>query len=210
MSETKMTNNESLLLIEQMIGRAKREERDSGWGWIIWGFLLFFASIIHYILILAGTNKGGMVWNVFGILAVIIFTVSLSGKYFKKGKPAVKTYTGELVDMIGNGFFISLLVIVIGNATTGVGNTGANFGYLLLLYAFWLFIHGAAFRFKPMKYGAFVNWAGALVIFLWYKDLGKHVLLIHAICVLLGYIIPGFMAQKNFARKNKEEEKVIL
>jgi hypothetical protein len=30
MGETKMTNYESLLLIEQMIGRAKREEKDSG------------------------------------------------------------------------------------------------------------------------------------------------------------------------------------
>jgi hypothetical protein len=210
MGETKMTNHESLLLIEQMIGRAKREEKDSGWVWIIWGFILFSASLTHYVLILFGINNGGMVWNVFGVLAVILVTVSFSKKYFSKGSASVKTYTGEQVDMIGNGFFISLGIMVIGNITTDVGNTGANFGYLLLLYACWLFIHGAAFRFKPMKYGAFINWAGALVIFLWYKDLGKHVLLIHAICVLLGYIIPGFMAQKNFERKNSEVDNVTL
>jgi hypothetical protein len=210
MVETKMTNHESLLLIEQMIGRAKREEKDSGWGWIIWGFLLFSASLTHYVLILFGINNGGTVWNVFGVLAVILVTVSFSKKYFSKGSASVKTYTGEQVDMIGNGFFISLGIMVIGNITTDVGNTGANFGYLLLLYACWLFIHGAAFRFKPMKYGAFINWAGALVIFLWYKDLGKHVPVIHAICVLLGYIIPGFMAQKNFERKNSEVDNVTL
>jgi hypothetical protein len=210
MDGKKMTNNESLQLIEQMIGRAKHEEKDSGWGWIVWGILLFAASIIHYFLLLAGVKGGGMVWNIFGILALILIAVSLTGKYRSKGKTVVKTYTGELVDMIGNGFFVSLGVVVIGGITTGIGNTGANFGYLLLLYAFWLFIHGAAFRFKPMKYGAFINWGGALVIFIWYKDLGRHVLLIHAICVLLGYIIPGFMAQKNFARKNSEGDNMTL
>lgn len=206
MEKDTMTNYGSLQLIEQMINRAKDEEKDSGWGWIIWGFLLFFASVIHYLLLLAGIKNSGMVWNVFAVLAGVLIASSLFRKYVLKQKKDVKTYTGELVDMIGNGFFISLLVLVVGGATTGLERTGANFGFLLSLYAFWLFIHGAAFRFKPMKYGAYINWAGAIVIFLWYKELGREVLLVHAICVLLGYIIPGFMAQRNFAAKNKGGE----
>jgi hypothetical protein len=201
MKETKLTNNESLQIIEQMIGRAKQEEKDSGWGWIIWGWQLFIASVFHYVALLLGKKYGSLVWNVFAVSAVLLLAYSY---VMKKRSPSVQTYTGELVNKIGNAFFISLVVMVVGNANSGTNETGVNFGYLLLLYAFWMYIHGAAYRFNLLKYGAFISWAGALAIFIWHKELGKHVLLIHAVCVLLGYIIPGYIAEKNFKSGKSE------
>lgn len=201
MKETKLTNTESLQIIEQMIGRAKQEEKDSGWGWILWGCLLFFASIIHYVALLNGKQYGNLIWNAFAIAAFLLMAYSF---FMKKKAPSVQTYTGELVGKIGNAFFISLVVAVVGNVTSGLTSTGVNFGYLLLLYAFWMYIHGAAYRFNLLKYGAFINWAGALAIFIWHKELGKHILLVHAVCVLLGYIIPGYIAQKNFVSGKSE------
>ncbi len=201
MEQKKLSNTESLQLIEQMISRAKQEEKQGGWGWIIWGWLLFLASIAHYTLIMLGIKGGMIVWNVFGIAAFALMAYNLYQDNIAKSSDPVKTYTGELVNKIGNAFFISLLVLVIGNYTTNADRSGVNFGYLLLLYAFWMYIHGAAFRFNLLKYGAFVNWIGALVIFLWYRELGRHTLLIHAACVLAGYIIPGYIAQKRFGKR---------
>jgi hypothetical protein len=146
-------------------------------------------------------NEGRKVWLVFGVAGIILMMYSVYRKRFLKRDQPVRTYTGELVDRIGDAFFISLMVTVIGANATGAFSSGVNFGYLLLLYAFWLYIHGAAFRFQPMKYGAYINWAGAIIIFLWYKELGRNILLIHAACVVLGYIIPGYMAQKKFGKK---------
>lgn len=201
MEEKKLSNTERLQLIEQMIGRAKQEEKQGGWGWIIWGWLLFLASISHYILIILGIKGGMIVWNVFGIAAFALMAYNLYQENIAKNSDPVKTYTGELVNKIGNAFFISLLVLVVGNYTTNADRSGVNFGYLLLLYAFWMYIHGAAFRFSLLKYGAYLNWIGALVIFLWYRELGRHTLLIHAACVLAGYIIPGYIAQKRFGKR---------
>jgi hypothetical protein len=200
--EKKLTNAESLQIIELMINRAKSEEKDSGKGWIIWGWLLFIASMTHYLMIMFDFNEGRKVWLVFGVAGIILMLYSVYMKRFRKTDEPVKTYTGELVDRIGDAFFISLMVTVIGANATGAFSSGVNFGYLLLLYAFWLYIHGAAFRFQPMKYGAYVNWAGAIIIFLWFKELGRNILLVHAACVALGYIIPGYMAQKKFGKKN--------
>jgi len=195
MKDKQLSNEESLQLIEQMIGRAKQEEKTSGWGWIIWGWLLFTASMAHFISIQAGRNLGNYIWNILTISALVL--ILLSALLQKKGMET-RTYTGELVDKFGTAFFLSLVVMVLGNFITGLTETGANFGYLLLLYAFWMYIHGAAFRFRLLTAGAILNWAGALVIFFWTKELGSYILLVHAVCVLLGYVIPGHMAKRQF------------
>ena len=203
MQEKKLSEGESLQLIEQMIGRAREEEKDSGSGWIIWGWLLFTASLIHYSTIVFDIKSGRIIWMVFGVLALLLMAYTSFRRWKAIGSSRVRTYTGELVDKIGIAFFISLLVMVVGNMTTGINSTGENFGFLLLLYGFWMYIHASAFRFQLLKFGAFANWAGALVIFIWHEDLGRNILLVHAACVALGYLIPGYVSQKRYSLKNK-------
>lgn len=203
--EKRLSNTESLVIIEQMITRAKQEEKDSGWGWIIWGWLLFIASITHYVMSTLGIKGGIRVWLIFGIAGILLLIYSNVRNRFSAVK-TVTTYTTELVNRIGDAFFISLMVMVLGNAVSGLNESGVNFGYLLLLYAFWMYIHGAAYLFRPMKIGAFINWAGAVVIFIWHVELGRNILLVHGLAVLLGYIVPGYMAQRNFRLKQSSEK----
>ena len=49
-----------------MIGRARAEENGSGRGWIIWGWLLFIASLAHYYMIRQAFSKVillEMIWD---------------------------------------------------------------------------------------------------------------------------------------------------
>lgn len=199
MPEPRLTENESLQIIEQMIGRARQEEKDSGWGWIVWGCLLFLASITHYVLIKAGVPRPSRAWNYFAYAAALLVLISVVSRFIGAGKGRVRTYTKEMVDKMGLAFFISLVVMSYGNSITELNNSGVNFGYLMLLYAFWMYIHGSAYRFPLLKYGAYVNWLGAVLVFYFAKELGAEVLLVHAACVALGYLIPGFVAQKRFS-----------
>ena len=205
MEKDQLSGTDSIRIIEQMIGRAKEEEIDNGIGWVIWGWMLFLASIINYVMIVMDAPNKYIIWNIFGIAALVFVVYSMFVKQFfiTPKKPRVKTYTNELVNRMGIAFFISLLVMVLGNYLSGANQTGVNFGYLLLLYGFWMYIHGSAFRFNLLKAGAYVNWAGALIIFLWYQELGKNILLVHAVCVALGYIIPGHIAQRRFGMANR-------
>jgi len=41
MEEKNLTEQESMLIIQQMINTAKHEQKDDGIGWIVWGWLLF-------------------------------------------------------------------------------------------------------------------------------------------------------------------------
>lgn len=196
-----LSSEESLRLIEQMIGRARAAEKDSGRGWILWGWLLFMASIVHYGFIKADINKGNLVWMIFGIsAAMLIFYEQFLRKFFVKPVVKVKTYTNELVNKFGIAFFVSLSIMVYGNSQLNLNSNGFNFGYLLLLYGFWMFIHGSAFRYRLLIIGAIINWIGAFVIFYFKEKLGAEVLLVHAFCVAMGYLVPGHIALIKFGK----------
>ncbi len=200
---TSFSGEESLRLIEQMIGRARAAERDSGRGWILWGWLLFLASIVHYGLIKADIHEGTLVWQVFGIsAAMVVVYEQFLRKYFVKPVIKVKTYTNELVNKIGVAFFISLAIMVYGNSQLDLNNAGLNFGYLLLLYGFWMFIHGSAFRYRLLIIGALINWTGAFTIFYFKEKLGAEVLLVHAFCVAMGYLVPGHIALIKYGKSD--------
>ncbi|WP_315818243.1 hypothetical protein [Paraflavitalea speifideaquila] len=88
-----------------------------------------------------------------------------------------------------------------------MSNSSFSFGYFYVLYAFWMFIHGSAIRFKPLIVGAWVNWAAALAIF-WVKDF-KYDMMISALAVLVGYLIPGYMLRAEFRKKMQSSERII-
>jgi hypothetical protein len=207
MEKNQLSGTDSMKIIEQMIGRAKEEEKDSGLGWIVWGWMLFLASIINYVMIVIDAPDKYVIWNYFGLAGILFFLYILLIKPFLKTRIKVMTYTNELVNRIGIAFGISLFIMVFGNQRSGMNTSGLNFGYLLIIYGFWMYIHASAFRYKLLKAGAFVNWAGAIVIFIFYKELGKNILLVHAACVALGYLIPGHIAQKRFSMITKEADK---
>lgn len=203
MAEKKLTDKESLQIIEMMIGRARQEERTTGWGWMVWGGLLILASLLHYWSLVSGMPYGNEVWAGFGVAAAVLIVYSTWKNRSMAGKGNARTYTGDLVNNLSHAFFLSLVIVSFGNATTGLNENGSNFGYLLLLYAFWMYIHGSAFRFRLLTYGAFVNWAGAIAIFSFYEQLGRNILLVHAVCVFLGYIVPGYVAQKKLREESQ-------
>ena len=207
MEKNQLSGTDSMKIIEQMIGRAKEEEKDNGLGWIVWGWMLFLASIINYLMIVIDAPDKYIVWDFFGLAGLLFFLYLLLIKPFMKAKIKVMTYTNELVNRIGIAFGISLFVMVFGNQRSGMNASGLNFAYLLIIYGFWMYIHASAFRYNLLKAGAFVNWAGAIVIFIFYKELGKNILLVHAACVALGYLIPGHIAQKRFSMTTKEADK---
>ena len=141
------SGEESLRLIEQMIGRARAAEKDSGRGWIVWGWLLFLASVIHYGLIKADIQKGSLVWQIFGVTAaILVIYEQFLRKYFIKPVLKVKTYTNELVNKFGIAFFVSLAIMAYGNNQLNLNQAGFNFIICALWisdFIFWTICHNS-------------------------------------------------------------------
>jgi hypothetical protein len=64
-----------------------------------------------------------------------------------------------------------------------------------------MYIHGSAIQFKPLIVGAYVNWLAAIAIFL-LNDIGL-IMIVSALAVLSGYLIPGYMLKAEYRKKMK-------
>lgn len=202
MEEKKLSGEESLLLIQQMIQVAKDEHRERGDGWLIWGWLLFAASVSSAVLSYARLGRYiGWVWLSMLAIGLIVYTL---GHLQKKNREKVQTYVQDLLHKIGTGFFISLLAIV---AAAYITHNRFSFGYFFVLYAFWMFIHGSAIRFRPLIIGAWVNWAAAIAIFM-ISDY-KYIMMISALAVLIGYLIPGYMLRAGYRKKMQSSDRIV-
>jgi len=201
MEERQLSQQESLLLIQQMIQTAKKEQKDDGKGWIVWGWMLFAASILTIANLQFNWFSTYFFWNIFGIATIIIFVYETITSVFLKKRERVRTYTKDLFEKLNAGFFICLLFIIIA-INTGVPPT-KGFALLISLYAFWILIYGSALNFKPSVIGAYMTW-GFGIAALFVKTF-EWVMILHALAVLIGYIIPGHIANKEFKKLHRKE-----
>lgn len=195
MEEKQLTSQESLALINEMISNARHEVKDDGKGWLLWGTMIFLASLSTYFIIVFDLPVSIWIgWNLFGI-----FTVLMLGYNLIKPKPKrkAKTYVDELLRLFDIGFTICIFVIIF-SINVGV-SPGHGFGYFLMVYAFLMLVEGGALRFKPLLIGAVVNWIGAIGIF--FCEPFRYDMLITAGAVFIGYIIPGLMLRSQHKRR---------
>jgi hypothetical protein len=226
--EKQLTQHESFSIIQQMLDQAKNEQKDDGKGWIVWGWMLFVVSILSALNVeFKWVSNIFIFWNAFGIITVLYFIFETVRYFFFKRTEKVKTYTGDLFKKLNIGFFISLLFIITsinvgtqvifhalkpfeetlneGNAFSKVIYTPINIGFasLMSVYAFWILIYGTALNFKPSVIGAYITWAiGFTAMFI---NRFQYVMLLQALAVLCGYIIPGYLANRQFKRVQRKE-----
>ena len=212
MEET-FSKEESLHLISRMINAAKKEQTDNGVKWIVWGWVLFTISILTVINLNYHWFDVGFFWNVFGGLVILYCFISVIRNGFFTKTEKVKTYTRDLLSKLNAGFFISLVFIIISmnvanyflNKKYGIFevipiNTG--FALLINLYAFWILIYGTALNFRPSVIGAYCTWAvGFAALFM---KTFEQVMLLHALAVIVGYIIPGHIANSQFKKLHQK------
>jgi hypothetical protein len=198
MEETNLTEQESMRIIQQMINTAKREQKDDGVGWIIWGWLLFLVSILTYINLQTHWFSTWYFWNAFGILSLLLILFTIVRFFYSRGRLRARTYTGELFNKLNVGFFISLGFIIVG-INRGIEPVH-GFPLLIGLYGFWILIYGTALDFKPSVIAAYVTWAlGAAAFFV---DSFAAIMLLHGAAALIGYIVPGHIAYSQFRKLN--------
>ena len=197
-NKQQLSNEKSMEIIYQMISQAKTNITDSGLSWLLWGSMIILASLSTYVFLYIGADNIFLGWNIFGIVTIILLLYDL----FRPKKKLVRTYVGDLMKFVDIGFIISLFTIIFA-INVAVGANG-GFGFFLMIFAFFMLIKGGAIKSRSLILGAAVNWAGAIAMFI-NKEF-KYDMLIMAVAVLIGYIIPGIILWLDY-RKHKNSLK---
>ena len=198
-NDEQLSKEKSLEIIHQMINQAKANISDSGLSWLLWGSLLFLASLSTYFFMSVGSDNIFLGWNIFGAVTIVLLAYDVVKPKQKK----VKTYVDDLMRMVDIGFFVCLFVIILSINISVSPNEG--FGFMLMVFGFLMLIKGGFVKSKGLVIGAMVNWAGAIAIFI-NKEF-KYDMLIMAAAVLIGYIIPGLILWTQYKRSNNISKK---
>lgn len=148
MEEKQISGQEGLAIIQQMINTAKKEQKDNGMGWIIWGWLLFLASVFTWINIKTQWRSTWFFWNLFGALTLVVLLYQVIRYSFFRRKDRVRTYMKDLFEKLNVGFFIQLFFVILA-MNLGVSPL-KGFAILIGTYGFWILIYGALLDLSPL------------------------------------------------------------
>lgn len=193
-TEQAPSEQESLDIIHKMIHSAKRDLEDNSFHYLLWGWLVFLASTIQFVLIQMQNPHSYLGWMILMPVGGVISAIygSRQGK-----KQRVKTYMDEVFKYILISFLVSLFFILAFMSKLGL----MTYPLVMVVYGMWLFTSGAIIHFRPLIVGGILNWGLAIIaIFLPFE----FQLMILAIAVMFGYIIPGYMLKNKFRTEQKQ------
>src|SRR6185312_5792683 len=107
--EKELTQEESLRIIQNMLNEAKNDFTGDAFIFLLWGWLVFIASVAHFTLFaIYHSNAAGNVWMLMplgGIVTIIYFIK-------KRKRDRTKTNVTEFLKFIWIAFTVSLLIIM--------------------------------------------------------------------------------------------------
>jgi hypothetical protein len=210
-----MTNNEeftekeSLQLITDMINKTKQSFHDTGFGPIMWGFVVTLCAFATFLSLQFDLILPFDIWilTIVAIVPQIIYSIRESK--LKK----VKTYNDVAMDFtwISFGISMGILAVVINSMISDITTTIPNYmevrgtfrlnnhitGIYLIIYAIPTFISGGIMKFKPMLFGGVLCWLLAIVSAF---TNGKMDMLLTAIAATCAWLIPGLIINARYRK----------
>ena len=190
MEEKNITEQESFVIIQQMMNKTKEQLFDNSNLFLLWGFAAFICTVTQYILIKINIQNSEAVWIAMPIIAVIHIYIVIK----QRSKIKVQTYNGNAISALWTAIgFAFISIVFFASQKINILPT------IILLYAIGTFVTGKIINFKPLVIGGSVCFLLSIAI-AFIKD--EKQLLIMAAAILISYIIPGFLLKKEF--KNQQ------
>jgi hypothetical protein len=222
--EKKLTEQESLQLISDMIKKAKGSYHDTGIGSLLWGSVVSIASFITYFKIAYNFDIGFDIWLI--VLVAIIPQIFLSIREKKDAK--AKFYDDDTVNAVWFVFGITLFGFAFyqnfvpdvtirlideegwqmmkhyndaSKPDTILRPFVLSFNSLyILLYAFPTLVTGLVKKFKPMTIGALFAYCFFIISCF---TPSEYDMLLGGATAIVCWFIPGIILRKKYLAQRK-------
>jgi hypothetical protein len=186
--QSNFSPDESLKLIQAMIGKAKSEFTDNAFYFLMWGWLVLASALLQYVLFVwIKVNWHYMAWLL--IVPAIVYTIFRSTRDASKRK--VTTYIDESIGALWQGIGISFNALM---AIFFIIGWQQAYPFFILMYGIGTFISGGIIRFKPLQVGGALCWVLAVLTAL--LPYAEQILML-ALAILISYLIPGYLLKKQ-------------
>jgi len=193
--EKKFNEKESLMLIQEMIENSKDRLGEGSFFYLLWGWLVLFASLTHFILLFTGFKYPYLPWPVMMFAGGI--TAGIAG-YRMKSRTRVKTHLETTMKYLWISFTITLFIILF---SAGLGKISWEMSNILIiaLYGLGTFASGGIIKFKPLIIGGIASWViAAISLFI----APEYTLLSIAVSIIIAYLVPGYMLKSKEKLQN--------
>lgn len=187
MEEKAINPLESLDIIQNMITKTQRQYSDDSFYYIMWGWLVFAASMAHFLLIQLNVEQAPVVWLLMPIGGIV--SMIYGAKQNKKEK--IKTHVNTFMGYLWGAMVISMIVVL----AMGFRLEDKTYPVLILIYGIGTFVSGGLLNFKPLIIGGIICFILSLVSFFMVFE---YQLLFIALAMLVSYIIPGHLLKAKF------------
>ena len=195
MMDERITPEQSLQLITNMINKAKNRFGENGHLYLLWGWAVLICSLAQFILInVIKYEHHYIVW--FSMWLVLIYQVIYVRR--RKQKVVVRAYTDEIIEVVWITFVILMFLFGVLFGTV-MGQDYYRFinPVFLALYGMPTVISGTILRFKPLVMGGICCWLLSIVsTFLPYDS--QFLLL--PLAVIAAWIIPGYLLRNKYQK----------
>jgi hypothetical protein len=220
LEENKLSGQESLQIITEMIQKVKGSFNENGSSAILWGAVVAFCGLVSFAQAQFNFSIGFDVW----LLIMVAVIPQLYIVFKEKKKNLVKTYQQAATDDIWLVYGISIVALVLyQNIVPGASDTILHkegiqllqkntttgeikdFHYYvpgissiyLIIYAFPTIATGLVCKFRPMIYGALICYV--LFIISLYVEF-KYDMLLMGLAGIFNWLIPGFILRQRYIK----------
>lgn len=182
--EHKLTPQQSLALISDVISQTKENIKNHSFIFLLWGWTLTLASLARFFL--ETQTDFEYYFLPFPILVGIAIIITIFHHRRKVSETYLNSFIKKLWMALAVGFMVTVFVSVYQKVEP--------FTYTLILAAIGTSITGSTMKFKPFIIGgAFFLFFAICCVFI--PDSYKA--LVHGIAIIIGYLIPGYLLKKT-------------
>jgi hypothetical protein len=191
MQAENFSEQDSLKLINEMIGKAKKSYVTKGIASMVWGAIITFCGLANWYEIHFKVDFGD-VWllTLFALIPQIYFSIKE-----RRSKNFI-SHNETTISYIWIAFTVSMFITT---PYFGKLQGVSPIPIIMMLYAFPTFIIGGMYNFKPMILGGIFCWVASISSI--YTNMEIDMLLMAA-CGLIAWLIPGIILWNRY-KKNQ-------